>query len=575
VRKTCIFFLLVLWGVFPLFSHPLELMNLSLQGGWQGAGEDVLFPGTHIVNNPEGEEVVLTTKLEFPPSLKDHPKGLYLGRLPGSTEVYWNGSLLLRSGTRPPEPYFAPIFKAHYLILPEGLTHYDGPNLLELNIYSEHPYNVLPAMFLSSPESVRNKSAVVNFFNPRIGVVITGTCMVAALYFLVLFILNTQALVNLYAFMGTLGFALNSTILYLERSIFSYEVTLKLQYIGLQWGVTAFLLFIMTLVKIKARKVSIFLTIATSVVSLVLLLIPSLWATIFFNDRLVYPFWTVPQLILILYLTLRGVQKKVVFAPLLLFGAVTAILGGGRDIFLLQMGNYPEFYTNLIGLFVLIVCIFIAYAAQFHKTQNLLQQRTVRLVELTSDLESMVKERTRQLEEANHDLTRQALTDPLTGVSNRLEYSRIIEQEQSRYQRTGSNYGILYVDLDDFKKINDSYGHPQGDRILIEACGILNSCIRSSDYLFRMGGDEFLILMTEINEHEDAQLLAMRILEEAAAYSQAADGGPPVVLSIGACTTYRIKAPSLHELTRHADLALLEAKRSGKSRYTICDGSLS
>lgn len=319
----------------------------------------------------------------------------------------------------------------------------------------------------------------------------------------------------------------------------------------------------------------------TVVLSTVLLLMPTMKTTIFFNDNLVYLIWITPQLLFCLYIAIRAMKRKIKYSPILLIGILAAILGGLRDILIVQLGYFPDFYMNLMGLTILIICIFITYAAQFYQTERLVQQKTETLTALTQNLENLVQERTAELEEANRKLSEQAITDVLTGAFNRLEFLRVLEFEEARHLRSEMEYGAVCLDLDNFKYINDTYGHSTGDFILREATHLLNSCMRSSDRLFRLGGDEFIILMTEIQSTRDVALLAERILDEIkqidffvpmlekrTGKTTRFPEGKNLSISIGICSTVMPEIHSIHDLPEYADKALLRAKGKGKNCYS-------
>lgn len=202
--------------------------------------------------------------------------------------------------------------------------------------------------------------------------------------------------------------------------------------------------------------------------------------------------------------------------------------------------------------------------------------------ELTNNLEGIVRKRTEELEEANRKLSEQAVTDLLTGVHNRHEFANVMRNEDARYRRSGKAYAALYMDLDNFKYINDNFGHPAGDLILKEFAQLLRTVVRDTDYLFRLGGDEFFVLMTEIRSGKDAVTLAERILYELKRKSSFLNELEDFVdkpvkipedksfsLSIGISSTDYNKAVSLHSLPGQADMALLDAKFKGKSRYAV------
>ena len=105
-----------------------------------------------------------------------------------------------------------------------------------------------------------------------------------------------------------------------------------------------------------------------------------------------------------------------------------------------------------------------------------------------------------------------AMTDSLTGISNRMSFQEILSRESERVRRYGHHICVLMIDVDDFKNVNDTYGHLTGDRVLCNIAHILTSCVRESDFVARFGGDEFVVLMPFAGETE-GMLLAKRIQE--------------------------------------------------------------
>jgi len=508
---------------------------------------------------------------------------LYLGKLPDVCDVYFNGSLLYSSGYMRSGHFSAQLFSAHSLVLPTGLINYGNENELVLRVYSERPFTALPSMFFSTWDDVSRKTFLMNLVNPYLGVAATAIMMLTALYFLVLFIMDNMRGKYFLMLIGSLGFAINSSVLYGTGFFLSFFFMFKIQYTGLYWGVTTILLFVMEITNYKVSNLlrNILLGV-TAVLSIILLSLPTLKSTLFFNDNIVYLLWITPQLLFLLVITFRGLLQKVKYSSILLIGVVAAILGGLRDILVIQSGATPDFYTNLMGLTILITCLFTTYAAQFNHSEKLVQQRTESLIGLTKNLENLVQERTSELEKANRNLSELAITDMLTGAYNRLEFSRVLEYEDTRHQRSGLQYAALSLDLDNFKYINDTYGHPAGDCILCEVTDLMKSCMRHSDRLFRLGGDEFMILMTDIHTGEEAVLLAERILEgihrrdglkkelqEFTGQLVSYPAGRSLSLSIGLCSTDMTMIHSLHELYAMADTALLKAKNKGKNCYSF------
>jgi diguanylate cyclase (GGDEF)-like protein len=180
-----------------------------------------------------------------------------------------------------------------------------------------------------------------------------------------------------------------------------------------------------------------------------------------------------------------------------------------------------------------------------------------------------VTERTRELEQANEELRAKekeleymARHDPLTGLPNRALLDDRLEQALARAKRSGRSIAVMLADLDRFKAINDTYGHPVGDQMLKAISGRLTDCLRSADTLARVGGDEFVIILEEIQETTDATGVADKLI---AAACRAVDL-PQGRLQVGVCigiAFYPINATDARGLVRHADDAMYAAKSAG------------
>jgi diguanylate cyclase (GGDEF)-like protein len=158
-------------------------------------------------------------------------------------------------------------------------------------------------------------------------------------------------------------------------------------------------------------------------------------------------------------------------------------------------------------------------------------------------------------------LERLALTDPLTGLSNRRAGERALDREAARARRTGSPFSLALLDLDNFKDINDSQGHAVGDDVLCEVSRILMSTFRASDLAVRWGGDEFLVLLPDVTL-EGAAVFAerARLLVESLSIA----GVPRVSISAGIVEVEPGEDPRA-AITR-ADARLYEAKAAGRNR---------
>jgi diguanylate cyclase (GGDEF)-like protein len=217
--------------------------------------------------------------------------------------------------------------------------------------------------------------------------------------------------------------------------------------------------------------------------------------------------------------------------------------------------------------------------------QLALQAAKAEISQLNAQLEQKIQQRTAQLEEvidqlnleiAEHQLTQdklshQALHDALTGLPNRTLFMEYLTKAIKRHQRNQDYiFAVLFIDLDRFKVINDSWGHAFGDRLLIAIAHILKECCRELDTVARLSGDEFTILLEDLQDAQDAVAIAERLLERLISPiyldNRKVFSGASIGIVLGS-TTYQNGI----ELLRDADIAMYRAKTLGKGRYAVFD----
>ena len=165
-------------------------------------------------------------------------------------------------------------------------------------------------------------------------------------------------------------------------------------------------------------------------------------------------------------------------------------------------------------------------------------------------------------------LIHDALHDPLTGLANRVLFRDLLERALARQGRSPGTVGLFFLDLDDFKRINDSFGHAAGDQILAQVAERLVSAVRADDVVGRQSGDEFAVLLDRVRDGDEAITAADRILGELRRPIML--GGHSIVVggSIGiALATDR--GATAEELITQADAAMYAAKASGKDRHAV------
>lgn len=161
-------------------------------------------------------------------------------------------------------------------------------------------------------------------------------------------------------------------------------------------------------------------------------------------------------------------------------------------------------------------------------------------------------------ERAGHQ--KDAVTDPQTGAMNARAFRLRALDEVERSQRYGHELSLAFLDIDDFKQVNDRLGHAAGDRALLDVCHVLRSTVRSVDTVARVGGDEFAVLMPETRS-ADARAVIDRVRYEVGRLALADGGGVPVSIGL---VTFNRPPGSIAELTGAADALMYRAKNAGK-----------
>jgi len=170
-------------------------------------------------------------------------------------------------------------------------------------------------------------------------------------------------------------------------------------------------------------------------------------------------------------------------------------------------------------------------------------------------------EKTKEIERINKELEYNATMDFLTDLYNRRKSDEILENEWERYKRYKRNFSIIILDIDDFKNINDKYGHNVGDKILNEFAGILKENVRKTDKIGRWGGEEFLIVCSESNLEESlivAEKIRTGICKNKFEVDELITGSFGISTAKG--------KESIYELVSKADEAMYIAKNKGKNR---------
>jgi diguanylate cyclase (GGDEF)-like protein len=244
-------------------------------------------------------------------------------------------------------------------------------------------------------------------------------------------------------------------------------------------------------------------------------------------------------------------------------------------------------YAAVAAIYVLLVSVlvqvglnprtWIVIAGAIASTSVVVGRQVAALVEngrLVDDLDHKVHQLNESLAERDRlaaELRHQAYHDPLTGLANRAMFHRRLRAALDRHHAAAGLIALLIVDLDDFKPVNDRYGHLAGDELLTAMGRRLLACVRDGDLVARLGGDEFAVLVEGLDGNE-LDGLARRIVERAAAPFPLTEGTVSVGVSIGVAIADAGPVPgmcSADQLIHDADTAMYASKRAGKGNYRL------
>jgi diguanylate cyclase (GGDEF)-like protein len=186
-----------------------------------------------------------------------------------------------------------------------------------------------------------------------------------------------------------------------------------------------------------------------------------------------------------------------------------------------------------------------------------------------NDMQVTIVANLRELNESRQALKHLAQHDSLTGLPNRALFDDRLQQAVSQARRDQTRLALLFVDLDEFKAINDTYGHHVGDLLLVAAAQRMEDCVRNVDTVGRLGGDEFVVLLTHVEEEQDALMVAEKICKTLNQPFELDGRQIHISASIGAAI-YPAHGSDELTLARSADAAMYLSKEEGGNRVRLC-----
>ena len=191
------------------------------------------------------------------------------------------------------------------------------------------------------------------------------------------------------------------------------------------------------------------------------------------------------------------------------------------------------------------------------------------LVEELNYINESLSDEMRKTQEARREVEFLAYHDYLTGLPNKMMLSGYLQQAILSAARTGKLVAVLFMDLDNFKMINDTMGHSAGDQILLQVAGRLASVLRSCDLVSRIGGDEFIILLDNMNDSAGIEKAANKVIESFGSPFYTREESIYVTTSIG-IAVFPEDGDDVEMLIKNSDIAMYKAKERGKSQWAFC-----
>ena len=225
-------------------------------------------------------------------------------------------------------------------------------------------------------------------------------------------------------------------------------------------------------------------------------------------------------------------------------------------------------YFGLVMGTLIIVTVFVVVRFSKFQLETLksVQKVSQALADANRQLEQKVQQRTEELSNANRHLQFLATHDNLTGLPNRVLFFDRLEQTIKKSRRQKQRLALFFIDLDSFKRINDTFGHLAGDQVLQAVSVFLNDTVRDSDTVARLAGDEFTIILDNIHSISDAEAIAQKIIRTVSQPIELSQESVTMTISLG-ISLFPEHGEDAETLLRKADSAMYQAKERDKNSY--------
>jgi diguanylate cyclase (GGDEF)-like protein len=236
-----------------------------------------------------------------------------------------------------------------------------------------------------------------------------------------------------------------------------------------------------------------------------------------------------------------------------------------------ELAERQRYRGWLFAYAALLLALLVYVGARLRRSYRIIGIVNQRLQAANETLEQRVAERTAELEAQSRQLEMLAQHDGLTGLANMRQLTTLLDHALVRAGRRDNVVVVMFIDLDGFKAVNDTYGHATGDLVLQQVAKRVQEKLRAEDHFARLGGDEFVILLEEVNSREGALRVAQLALDQIRGITEA--GGHPVAISasIGIASSRGSEGAErgAQALLAEADHAMYQAKQAGKGVFVI------
>jgi len=227
-------------------------------------------------------------------------------------------------------------------------------------------------------------------------------------------------------------------------------------------------------------------------------------------------------------------------------------------------------YYGLVMGTLIIITVFVVFRFSRFQVDTLksVQKVSQALADVNVQLEQKVQQRTEELSNANQHLQFLATHDNLTGLPNRVLFFDRLEQAIKKSRRQEQRFALFFIDLDDFKRINDSFGHLAGDQVLQTISTFLSDTVRDSDTVARLAGDEFTIILDNVNSVSNVESLAQKVIEAVSQPIEVSQENIIMTTSLG-ISLFPDDGEDAEILLRKADVAMYKIKEGSKNSYRL------